>query len=192
MPACQTDLCGALSLLLHATTEPTLKASACRWPPDRVRDPPVTWRVAGPSEPRSSETVVCSHLEVEPLGSKHGGQLTVSVHAAPTPHHVAGPRPCTVAVGGAARCCHMVLDVTPVSRKVNSWLELGRKMPKTLLKYPVFGQLCLRFSFSFFLEFQFYLHRGSWNPLNSANFSRLQLFLTTVCEMMARHERVLR
>lgn len=29
--------------------------------------------------PRSSETVVCSHLEVEPVGSKHCGHLTVTM-----------------------------------------------------------------------------------------------------------------
>lgn len=119
MPACQTDLCAALSLPPHAATEPTLKASAPAVDPQIVPAyaTPVTCRVAAPSEPRSSETVVCSHLEVEPLGSKHSGQLTVSMHATPTPRRVAGPRCCTVTAGGAARRCRMELNVGQVESK---------------------------------------------------------------------------
>lgn len=91
--ACQTDLCGLLSLLLHATTEPPLKASACGWPLDHphVRDSPLPGR----SLLLRAKVKWNSCLQSSGSGAFWVVNMVVSSRSActpPTPHHIVGLR----------------------------------------------------------------------------------------------------
>lgn len=69
-------------------------------PPDHRPLPhsPVTWQVVPPYRQGQVKQLSAVIWKWSLLGSKHGGQLTVSVHAASTPHHIVGLRLCTVVV----------------------------------------------------------------------------------------------
>lgn len=86
------------------------------------------WGSACCSErPRSSETVVCSHLEVEPVGSNHCGHLTVSMC----------PRHSLVCSDDApdARDCQMGLSVVGVKCQSSLQIKTTQAFKRIFQKY---------------------------------------------------------